>query len=65
MQTTLVIFSGLPGTGKSTLANRVAVNLGWPLLRITLAQAAPVLPYLLLVLIMIFRPKGLLGTRES
>ena len=37
----------------------------WPLLRITLAQAAPVLPYLLLVLIMIFRPKGLLGTRES
>ncbi len=38
---------------------------GWPLLRITLSQAAPVLPYLLLVLILIFRPKGLLGTRES
>lgn len=37
---------------------------GWPLLRITLAQAAPILPYLLLVLILIFRPKGLLGTRE-
>ena len=30
-----------------------------------LAQAAPILPYLLLVLMLIFRPKGLLGTRES
>ncbi len=38
---------------------------GWPLLRITLAQAAPILPYLLLVLILILRPKGLLGTREG
>jgi branched-chain amino acid transport system permease protein len=38
---------------------------GWPVLRITLAQAAPILPYLLLVLILIFRPKGLLGTREE
>jgi predicted kinase len=31
---TLVIFSGLPGTGKSTLANRLACELRWPLLRI-------------------------------
>lgn len=38
---------------------------GWPLLRITLAQAAPILPFLLLVLILIFRPKGLMGTREN
>lgn len=32
---------------------------------VTVAQTAPVLPYLLLVLILMFRPMGLLGTRES
>ena len=31
---------------------------------ITLAQAAPVLPYLIMVLMLIFRPRGLAGTRE-
>lgn len=35
------------------------------LLKLTLAQVAPILPYLFLVLILIFRPKGLLGTREE
>ncbi|RVU45383.1 branched-chain amino acid ABC transporter permease [Rubrivivax rivuli] len=40
-------------------------NFAYPILKITLAQAAPILPYLLLVLILIFRPKGLLGTREG
>jgi predicted kinase len=34
MHPTLVIFSGLPGTGKSTLADRLARELCWPLLRI-------------------------------
>ena len=33
MELTLVIFSGLPGTGKSTLADRLARKLCWPLLR--------------------------------
>jgi branched-chain amino acid transport system permease protein len=33
--------------------------------RMNLSQVAPILPYLLLVLILIFRPKGLLGTRET
>jgi branched-chain amino acid transport system permease protein len=36
-----------------------------PVLKLTLSQVAPVLPYLLLVLILIVRPKGLLGTRED
>ncbi len=40
-------------------------NALYPILKITLAQAAPILPYLLLVLILILRPKGLLGTREG
>ena len=38
---------------------------GWPLLSLTLSQVAPILPYLFLVLILIFRPRGLLGTRED
>ncbi|MBH1987483.1 MAG: branched-chain amino acid ABC transporter permease [Burkholderiales bacterium] len=37
----------------------------YPILKITVSQMAPILPYLLLVLILIFRPKGLLGTREE
>ncbi len=32
MQTKLIIFSGLPGTGKSTLASRLARELQMPLL---------------------------------
>ena len=35
------------------------------LFTLTLSQIAPILPYLFLVLILIFRPKGLLGTREG
>jgi len=38
---------------------------GSTLMKLTLSQVAPILPYLLLVLILIFRPKGLLGTREG
>lgn len=37
----------------------------YPLLSLTISQVAPILPYLFLVLILIFRPKGLLGTRED
>jgi branched-chain amino acid transport system permease protein len=40
-------------------------DIGYALAKVTLAQAAPILPYLLLVLILILRPKGLLGTRED
>jgi len=34
-------------------------------MKLTISQVAPILPYLFLVLILIFRPKGLLGTRED
>ncbi|QKO21725.1 branched-chain amino acid ABC transporter permease [Rhodoferax sp. BAB1] len=52
----------------------LAQQLGWELstatrnnsvLKLTLSQVAPILPYLFLVLILIFRPKGLLGTRDE
>jgi branched-chain amino acid transport system permease protein len=35
------------------------------LAKLTLSQVAPILPYLFLVLILIFRPRGLLGARET
>ena len=38
---------------------------GNSLMTLTISQMAPILPYLFLVLILIFRPKGLLGTREG
>ncbi len=38
---------------------------GYPLLKLSLSQVAPILPYLLMVLILIFRPKGLMGTRDE
>ena len=38
---------------------------GYALWKLKLSQIAPILPYLFLVLILIFRPKGLLGKREG
>lgn len=38
---------------------------GYSVLNLTIAQSAAILPYLLLVLILIFRPKGLMGAREG
>lgn len=35
------------------------------LLKLSLSQLAPILPYLFLVLVLIFRPQGLWGTREG
>ncbi len=37
----------------------------YELWKVTIAQAAPVLPYVLMVLMLIVRPKGLMGTREG
>ncbi len=40
-------------------------GLAYPVLDLKLSQVAPVLPYLFLVLMLIFRPRGLMGTREG
>lgn len=45
--------------------NLEAATPGYTLLKLPISQTAPVLPYLLLVLMLIFRPKGLMGKRES
>ena len=38
---------------------------GYALWKVTISSAAPIMPYMLLVLILIFRPKGIMGTREG
>jgi branched-chain amino acid transport system permease protein len=38
---------------------------GYAIYSVKISQVAAILPFLLLVLILIFRPKGLLGTREG
>jgi len=38
---------------------------GYALWKLKVSQVAPILPYLFLVLILIFRPRGLLGKREG
>ena len=40
-------------------------SIGGDLWMATVAQVAPIIPYLLLVLILIFRPKGLMGDRDT
>ena len=54
----------------ATLAHQMGVQLSAAssnnsFVKLTLSQVAPILPYLFLVLILIFRPKGLLGKREG
>ena len=49
-----------------TIGIKVNPDSGWmELWKVTIAQAAPVLPYLLMVAMLIVRPKGLMGTREG
>jgi branched-chain amino acid transport system permease protein len=54
----------------ATLAQQIGMQLSAgasnnSFMKLALSQVAPILPYLFLVLILIFRPKGLLGTREG
>ena len=47
------------------LLQTLAVALDWPLGPLRLSQLAPLLPYLLLVLVLVLRPQGLMGRRET
>lgn len=38
---------------------------GWPVWKLKLSQTAPILPFLLLVVMLIVRPKGIMGTRDE
>ncbi|MCZ4314903.1 branched-chain amino acid ABC transporter permease [Comamonadaceae bacterium G21597-S1] len=54
----------------ATLAAQLGLSLSEGLsnntyINMTLSQIAPILPFLFLVLMLIFRPRGLLGTREG
>lgn len=66
MQTFAVIADVSMLTFFETIGQPVSFeNWAYPLLKITVSEMAPILPYLLLVLMLILRPKGLLGTREE
>ncbi|MFC5573411.1 branched-chain amino acid ABC transporter permease [Xenophilus aerolatus] len=66
IQTFAVAIDQSMATGLQALGMTVTdQTFGYSLLKLTLSQVAPILPYLFLVLILIFRPKGLLGTRED
>jgi branched-chain amino acid transport system permease protein len=38
---------------------------GYPIWKLKLSQVAPILPYLLLVVMLVVRPKGIMGTRDE
>jgi branched-chain amino acid transport system permease protein len=66
IQTFAVAFDYSVGTLAAQLGLQLgAGTLGNSFVKLTLSQVAPILPYLFLVLILIFRPRGLLGTRED
>ena len=53
------------GAAGSVGLNITPETFGYALWKLKISQVAPILPYMFLVLILIFRPKGLLGTREG
>ena len=57
--------ASLMGALNNVGAGITAETFGYPVWKLKISQIAPILPYLFLVLILIFRPKGLLGTREG
>ncbi len=66
VQTFAVALNASPSSALAAIG--IHVNADGPLSdlwRVTVAQVAPIMPYLLLVLILIVRPTGLFGTRET
>jgi branched-chain amino acid transport system permease protein len=57
--------ASLMGGAQALGLNITPQTFGYPVWKLKISQIAPILPYLFLVLILIFRPKGLLGTREG
>lgn len=55
----------LMGAAQWFSVNVTPQTFGYPVWKLKISQIAPILPYVFLVLILIFRPKGLLGTREG
>ena len=66
IQTFAVAMDQSVATGLNAIGVAVTEQtFGYEIMKLTISQVAPILPYLFLVLILIFRPKGLLGTRED
>lgn len=61
----VAIDSSLLSAAQSLGASITPETFGYAVLKLKISQIAPIMPYLFLVLILIFRPKGLLGTREG
>jgi branched-chain amino acid transport system permease protein len=59
------IDASLMGAAHSLGVDITPATFGYALWKLKISQIAPILPYMFLVLILIFRPKGLLGTREG
>ncbi|WP_374666997.1 branched-chain amino acid ABC transporter permease [Ramlibacter sp.] len=57
--------ASLMGALKMVGVEVTSQTFGYALWKLKISQVAPILPYVFLVLILIFRPKGLLGTREG
>lgn len=61
----VAIDSSLMGAVQMLGSTVTPQTFGYAVLKLKISQIAPIMPYLFLVLILIFRPKGLLGTREG
>ena len=57
--------ASLMGAMSSVGVNVTPETFGYALWKLKISQVAPILPFLFLVLMLIFRPKGLMGTREG